>query len=169
MIASHTDPSAQAGAPLEMLASWFEAQQWDYERPSEEEIVCSVTGAWGRYELRGLWRTEDRVLQFLATPDIKIVNEANAHVFEVINLINEQLWVGHFELWSADNHLIFRHAVLLEGDDDAQLSLDQAEMIVESAISELDRFYPVFQFVLWGGKSPRDALLAAMVETHGEA
>jgi len=27
----------------------------------------------------------------------------------------------------------------------------------------------VFQFVLWGGKSPKDAIIAAMVETHGEA
>jgi hypothetical protein len=41
--------------------------------------------------------------------------------------------------------------------------------LVESAIEECERFYPVFQFVLWGGKSPRDALAAALVETQGEA
>jgi hypothetical protein len=27
----------------------------------------------------------------------------------------------------------------------------------------------VFQFVLWGGKSPREALAAALTETQGEA
>ena len=49
------------------------------------------------------------------------------------------------------------------------LSLSGAELLVESAIEECERFYPVFQFVLWGGKSPREALAAALVETHGEA
>jgi hypothetical protein len=49
------------------------------------------------------------------------------------------------------------------------MSLDAAELLVESAIEECERFYPVFQFVLWGGKSPKDALAAALIETHGEA
>ena len=32
-----------------------------------------------------------------------------------------------------------------------------------------ERFYPVFQFVLWGGKSPGEAISAALIDTHGEA
>jgi hypothetical protein len=27
----------------------------------------------------------------------------------------------------------------------------------------------VFQFVLWGGKSPMEAMAASLIETHGEA
>ena len=38
-----------------------------------------------------------------------------------------------------------------------------------SPITECERFYPAFQFVLWGGKSPADALAAAMLECVGEA
>jgi hypothetical protein len=49
------------------------------------------------------------------------------------------------------------------------LTLDQAQLLIESAIDECERFYPVFQFVLWGGKSPADALAASLIETHGEA
>ena len=49
------------------------------------------------------------------------------------------------------------------------LSLDLAETLVESAIDECERFYPVFQFVLWGGKSPKEALAAALIDTQGEA
>ena len=40
---------------------------------------------------------------------------------------------------------------------------------VEAAIEECDRFYPAFQFVLWGDKSPSEALAAAMVDAAGEA
>jgi hypothetical protein len=44
-----------------------------------------------------------------------------------------------------------------------------AQALVECAIDECDRFYPAFQFVLWGGKTPREALDAAMVDAAGEA
>ena len=53
--------------------------------------------------------------------------------------------------------------------DDGTLGLSQAQALVEIAVEECDRFYPAFQFVLWGGKSPADALEAAMVDPAGEA
>ena len=49
------------------------------------------------------------------------------------------------------------------------LSLEQAEAIAAAAVEECERFYPVFQFVLWGGKSPGEAIAAALIDTHGEA
>ena len=39
----------------------------------------------------------------------------------------------------------------------------------EAAIAECARFYPVFQFVLWRGKSPTEAISAALIDTAGEA
>ncbi len=161
--------SEDAAEPIDMLEAWYEAQGWSNERVGDDEIVAATQGAWGQYELRGVWREDDRVLQFLAFPDVKVTEGKHAAMYETLNLINEQLWIGHFELWSGDGTLVFRHALLLENGDGASLSLDQAETLVEAAVGELDRFYPVFQFVLWGGKSPKDAIVAAMVETHGEA
>ncbi len=41
--------------------------------------------------------------------------------------------------------------------------------LIEAAIDECERFYPVFQFVLWADKSPAEAIAAALIETQGEA
>ena len=46
---------------------------------------------------------------------------------------------------------------------------ESLEDMVDIAITECERFYPAFQFVLWGGKTPQDALTAAMLECVGEA
>jgi hypothetical protein len=93
-------------------------------------------------------------------------------VYETIGLINEQLWMGHFELWSADGMILFRHATLL-ADDDAEdggdLSPAQAEILTDAAVEEFERYYPVFQLVLLAGQSPVEALAAALIETAGEA
>ena len=62
---------------------------------------------------------------------------------------------------------MFRHTLLLRGA--GRVSAEQFEDLVDIAFSECERFYPAFQFVLWGGKTPEEALAAAMLETVGEA
>ncbi len=161
-------------APIDMLEEYFRSHQWTYERDGDEEIVTTVKGSWSDYELRALWREDDRVLQFIAMTGIsaaagKADAETRIGLFETLSLINEQLWIGHFELWSSDGAILFRHAVLVDTADEATLSLAQVQTLVDAAIDECERYYPVFQFVLWGGKSPRDALAAALIETEGEA
>lgn len=155
-------------APIDMLEEYYAAHGWDHER-SDDEVVAHVKGSWAQYELRALWRQEDGVLQFLAFPDIRVTDERRGAVYEAIGLVNEQLWVGHFELWSSSGILLYRHAALIEGGDGGTLSLAAAELLIESAIDECERFYPVFQFVLWGGKTPKEAMAAALTETQGEA
>jgi hypothetical protein len=155
-------------APIDMLERYFAAHGWDHER-EDEEVVAKFKGSWTQYELRALWREEDSVLQFLAFPDIKVTEERRTAIYEAIGLINEQLWVGHFELWSSSGILLYRHAAMIDGEDGGALSLESAELIIESAIDECERFYPVFQFVMWGGKTPKEALAAALTETQGEA
>ena len=167
-----SDHETDDAAPIDMLESYYAAHGWEHER-HDEEIVASVKGSWTTYELRALWREDDSVLQFLAFPDIKVTDDRRAAVYEAIGLVNEQLWIGHFELWSSSGVLLFRHAAMVDtagGEDgDGTLSLAAAELLVESAIEECERFYPVFQFVLWGGKTPKEALAAALIETQGEA
>ena len=167
MMLDQADQDTDDFAPLDMLESYFAAHGWEHER-GDDEIVATVKGSWTSYELRALWREEDGVLQFLCLPDIKVTDDRRAAVYEAIALVNEQLWIGHFVLWSSSGTLLFRHAALIDGEEPT-LTLTGAETLVESAIDECERFYPVFQFVLWGGKSPRDALAAALIETQGEA
>ena len=162
------DHEGDGEAPIDMLESYYVAHGWTHER-HDDEIVANVKGSWTEYELRALWRDEDSVVQFLAFPDIKVAEDRRVAIYEAIGLVNEQLWVGHFELWNSSGILLYRHAALIDGEDGGTLTLSQAELIVESAIDECERFYPVFQFVLWGGKTPREALAAALTETQGEA
>lgn len=165
---SEADDDQEDAAPIDMLESYYVAHGWRFER-HDDEIVAQVKGSWTEYELRALWREEDSVLQFLTFPDIRVAEDRRAAIYEAIGLINEQLWVGHFELWSSSGILLYRHAAMVDDGDGGALSLAAAELIIESAIDECERFYPVFQFVMWGGKSPREALAAALTETQGEA
>ena len=169
MIADEYEARDEDDGPIDVLESYFDAHGWSSERVGPDEVIATVPGSWTQYELRGVWREADRVLQFLALPDIRVAADKRAAIYETIGLVNEQLWLGHFELWSSNGMLLFRHAALLDLTGDTPLTPEQAGTLAEAAVDECERFYPVFQFVLWGGKSPADALAAALIETHGEA
>ena len=154
-------------APVDMLASLFEARGWPFEFVSDDEISGQVQGSWANYQLRGIWRSEDNVLQLLCLPDIRVGDDKRAAMFEVLGMVNEQLWLGHFDIWSNGQVLLYRHGLML--GDEGLLSISQAQTVIEVAVEECDRFYPAFQFILWGDKSPADALAAALVDAAGEA
>ena len=73
-----TDDTDDDGAPIDTLEQYFEARGWVHERSGDGEIVASAGGSWAQYELRGVWRPEDQVLQFLAFPDVKVASEKRA-------------------------------------------------------------------------------------------
>lgn len=154
-------------APVDMLASLFEARGWPCEFVAEDEISGEIKGSWANYTIRGIWRREDHVLQLLCLPDIRVPEDKRSLVYELLALVNEQLWVGHFDVWSNGSVLLYRHGLLL--GDEGLLSLAQAQVAVEAAIEECDRFYPAFQFILWGDKTPVEALAASLVDAAGEA
>ena len=153
MIADEYSSEDDDDGPIDVLERYFEAREWAVERVGDDEVVATAPGSWAQYEVRGVWREADRVLQFLALP----------------GLVNEQLWLGHFELWSSNGMLLFRHAAIIDQAAETGLTSDAAATLIEAAIDECERFYPVFQFVLWGGKAPGEAIAAALIETHGEA
>lgn len=160
------EESDDDAAPVEMLAQLFEAHGWPFEFVSEDEVCGEIRGSWTTYQVRGIWRREDQVLQLLCLPEIRVAESKLRQAYELLALVNEQVWIGHFDIWSQGGVLLYRHALML---GEGTLGLGTAQMAIDSAVNECDRFYPAFQFVLWGDKSPADALSAALVDPAGEA
>jgi len=99
--------------------------------------------------------------------DFKASNRRRVEVGELIAAINEQLWVGHFDIWPTEGVVMHRHGLLLAGG--AQPSGQQCAALLDNALNTCERYYQAFQFVLWAGKSAREALETATFETKGEA
>ncbi len=98
--------------------------------------------------------------------DLKVPEKRKTEVLRLLSLINEQMWIGHFDLWSKEGVIMFRHALLLAG---AEATDRQCEVLMECAIEAVERYFPAFQFVVWAGKSAREAMDATLFETVGEA
>jgi hypothetical protein len=168
-MASAERSHSRVNSPIDLIEQIANSNDWATERASEDEITLIVAGQWTDYNVSLNWRGDLETLHIACAFDAKIPDNRQNEVYRLVAQINEQLWLGHFELWSASGLVLFRHAALLEGEEGSTLSLQQAETLVEAAIEECERFYPVFQFVLWAGKTPQEAIAAALIETQGEA
>lgn len=154
--------------PLENIEHVLGVNGWPYERMSDEEISATVKGKWCEYFLRFYWQEEGQILQLACILDLTVPEDRKQQVYETLSILNERLWLGHFEIWDEDNVIMFRHASLAEEGANG-ISSSNSSMLMEIALTECERFYPVFQFVAQNDKSPAEALDAAMLNTVGEA
>ena len=153
--------------PLHVLEQIANANDWAFDRRSDCEMAAEAPGKWCDYGLYFSWSHEIGAMHFTCAFELKVPEKARGNLYELLALANERLWIGHFGLDSDDGMPVFRHSVLLRGASGA--SSESLEDMVDIAISECERFFPAFQFVLWGGKAPTEALAAAMLECAGEA
>ena len=159
--------SRRTANPVDVVEHMASLNQWAFDREQEDEISISVAGGWTDYHVAFTWLPNLEALHVGCAFDIKFNDRRRAEVLNLISIINEQLWVGHFGLWEQEGVVIFRHAMLLAGG--AEPSRSQCEAVLQAAITACERYYQAFQFVIWAGRSARDALEAALFETAGEA
>ena len=159
--------SDQRNNPLEVVEHMASGNNWPFERAGEDEIALIVTGRWTEYQISFTWMREIEALHLACAFDMKVPEPRLAEVQQLVALINEQLWIGHFDVWMQNGVVMFRHALVLTGGVAA--SGRQCEAVLGSALDASERYYPAFQFVVWAGKSAREAMDSAMFETSGEA
>jgi hypothetical protein len=132
--------------PLAVVEDIAADHDWAFERSGDDEVTIVSKGEWTDYQLSFTWMNE---------------------VQRLIAGINEQLWVGHFDIWTHTGMIMYRQALVLPGGLTA--STAQCESMLVGAIHACERYYPAFQFVVWAGKTAAEAMSAAMFDTEGEA
>jgi hypothetical protein len=153
--------------PVDLIERIAAFNEWAFDRDEEDEISIAVSGTWSDYNVAFTWLSEIEALHVACAFDLKVPLARRTEALALISLINEQLWIGHFDVWPKDGVVMFRHAFLLTGG--AELNPTQCEAALTNAIAACERYYQAFQFVVWAGKSGREALDTAMIETKGEA
>jgi hypothetical protein len=153
--------------PVDVVERLAALHDWAFDRAGDDEIAISVQGRWTDYQVSFTWMDDIEALHLACAFDLKVPEPRRAEVVALIGLINEQLWVGHFDMWTKDGIIMFRHALLLAGG--VQVVGRQCEALLDAALETSERYFQAFQFVVWAGKNAREALDATMFETSGEA
>ncbi|MGQ0446616.1 MAG: YbjN domain-containing protein [Beijerinckiaceae bacterium] len=157
----------RADNPLDFIEKFAAHNRWSFNREEEDEISISVAGGWSEYNIAFTWLAEMEALHVACAFDLKAPAARLVELASLVSLINEQLWIGHFDIWPGDGVIMFRHAILLAGG--AELNGDQCQTVLASAVRTCERYYQAFQFVAWAGKAAPEAIGTVMLEIQGRA
>ncbi len=161
------DDSLIALDPLDVVEHVLAAENLTFDRTEDGDLAFALTGDWKDYELWFAWRPEADCLQLCLSIDMKAAERLRGPAHELINLVNQRVWLGHFEVWAEEGEVIFRHAMSLP--DGERPSMAQTASMIDAAMEAADRFYPAFNFLFTSDKSPSEAMAACMFETVGQA
>jgi hypothetical protein len=137
------------------------------QRAEDGDVHFSFKCSWGEIVGYFSYRQELPALLFTLGFDIQAPKTRLNEAVRLAGMINENLWLGHFDVWSDDGTIIFRHAMPMIGRD--EISVGEVQAMLAAALDAADRFQPAFQFLILGSMAAEDASRAALFETCGEA
>jgi hypothetical protein len=86
------------GNPLEVVERMATTNDWSFERAGEDEITILVRGKWTDYQVSYTWITTIEALHVACAFEFKVPDHRHVKVLQLLAMINEQLWIGHFDL-----------------------------------------------------------------------
>ncbi|HEY7551604.1 MAG TPA: YbjN domain-containing protein [Hyphomicrobiaceae bacterium] len=152
--------------PLDLVEHIAGRHGWAMDRAGDDELTLTVCGQWTDYHVSLNWRGDLETLHIACAFDAKIPENRLSEVYRLVAQINEQLWLGHFDVWLHEGLIMYRHGLMLNG---AVATEGQCEAMFKMALEACERYYQAFQFVVWAGKESREALASSMFETEGRA
>jgi hypothetical protein len=152
--------------PVDLVEQLAAAHDWATDRTSDDELTLVVGGSWTDYHVSINWRGDLEALHLACAFDFRVPDNRLNEMYRLIAQINEQLWLGHFDLWTQEGLVMFRHGLMLNG---AVATVAQCEAMLKAALEACERYYQAFQFVVWAGKESREALVSTMFQTEGQA
>jgi hypothetical protein len=162
------DEAEEAADPLDIVESVIDTdERFSVERGEEGDLHFALTGACARAAGYFSYREELPALLFTLGFDLRAEPDRVADTAKLAALINEHLWIGHFDVWSDDGSIVFRHSLPMIGRE--EVSAGEIQALLAAALDAADRFHPAFLFLLQAGTTPEDAARAAMFEIAGEA
>lgn len=153
--------------PIDIVEYIAEHYDWEFDRIADDQIAMAVQGQWKTYSVTLAWSGYDETLKLVCTYEMEPPEGRLNELYEALNEVNDQCWAGAFTYWADQKLMVYRYGLVLAGGGTA--TGDQINTLINAAVLAAERYYPAFQLVGWGNKSPQEALQVAIAEAYGHA
>lgn len=162
------DDFVDSSEPLDLIEAVLGADdRLKVERIDDRDLQFSFNTCWGEAVGFFSFREELPAVLFTFGLDLNAPAERRGEAAALAALINENLWLGHFDVWSDDGAVVMRHALPMVGR--SEVSIGEVHALLAAAFDASERFHPAFSLLLRNGHSPTEAARAGLFETVGEA
>ena len=153
--------------PIDIIEDVIHSKKWAFSRAANHELVAEIATNCCQYRLYFSWSEQIKAINFTVTFDLKFPKSKSKSVYEFLALVNEKLWIGHFDITSKNGIPAYRHTVFESQRN--EMFYNQLEDLVDIAIYECEKYYPAFQLLLFDGSCPKEALEFCIIDVLGRA
>ena len=153
--------------PIDIVEHLAADHDWDFDRIGDDQIAMAVEGQWRTYSLTLAWAGHDETLRLVCTFEMEPPEDKLPLLYELVNSMNDQCWAGAFTYWADQKLMVYRYGLVLSGNQVA--CPEQIDTMISAAVLSAERYYPAIQLMVWGNRSPRDAMQVAIAEAYGRA
>ena len=153
--------------PIDIVEHLAADHDWDFDRIGDDQIAMAVEGQWRTYSLTLAWAGHDETLRLVCTFEIEPPEDKLPLLYELVNAMNDQCWAGAFTYWADQKLMVYRYGLVLSGNQVA--CPEQIDTMISAAVLSAERYYPAIQLMVWGNRSPKDAMQVAIAEAYGRA
>ena len=166
MTSSFTDLTDSKFHPINLLEEIIISKSWIFERPIENEIYIEVPTRYSNLIIQVTWLRKQGRIEIKSFFYNKMDFSNNIEIYKLLNLINNKIDYGHFII-DENKCPTFKNSIIRK--DHKNIKFDLLREILNYAILESERFFPILQLVLWGGKKAEEAILFFDFKTEGKA
>lgn len=157
----------QAEHPIKLASELVVQQDWFFRQTYADALLVDIPGRYGQYQLKLNWDRQNQLLKFQCGLELDIPPQKLSHIVMSLNLLNEELTLGHLLITSQEYEVQMRYVLNLQGAGGATpaqmqevfgLIIEQVEMASSALIQILDS----------DNLAPHSTRLA-MMEVAGEA
>jgi len=153
--------------PIDLCENLAEFHEWEFDRVADDQIALTVEGQWRNYAITLAWSDYDETLRIVCTFEMEPPEERLANLYELLNLVNDQVWTGSFTYWHEQRLMVYRYGLVLAGGQIA--GTEQVNRLISASVGAAERFYPAFQLIAWSDRTAKDAIEVAITEAYGRA
>ncbi len=153
--------------PIDIVEHIATYHNWDFERLGDDQIAMAVEGQWRTYSITLDSSGPDETLRLICTFEMEPPEDRLSGLYELLNAMNDQCWAGAFTYWAAEKLMVYRYGLMLSGGQVA--SAEQLDAMIHSAVQNAERYYPAIQLLVWGDRTPKQAMQVAIAEAYGRA
>ena len=154
--------------PLEIAETLAQIHDWEFNRIGEDHVAIVIEGLWRHYFLSlSKSNLDEGMIKLICTFELTSRDKYRDNLFEVLNSVNQQIWMGSFSYCQEKELIIFRYGITLT--DLFGFTQQQISDLLDKTFELCERYYPVFQMVYSGKSDITGALDLALGYTSGEA
>ena len=166
MTSYYTELTDSKFHPINVLEEIIISKNWVFERPIEDEIYIEVPTKYSNLIIQVTWLKNQSRIEIRTFFYNKMDFSDNIEIYKLLNLINNKIDYGHFIL-NENSYPTFKNSIIVQ--DHINIKFGLLREVLNYAILESEKFFPILQLVLWGGKKAEEAILFFDFKTEGKA